>query len=1090
MLNLTLKEIADPQIFSIGQDGYGTMLFVSRQGILIHDGESMEILKLPAIPFSLKTIPGNPIIYVGCKQQFGYLKVNPYGNYEYHRLSGLSYYPGDVIRISNTSDFVFFAGDYALSKISLSGNTVVENRIFSVDSLLTGLFNLNERIYLQFNGEGLVELSGEVFKSVLSSEVFVKGEIMFGLPYDQSRVLIGTTKNELLLFDGRTFSKFSTEYDSYLKESILIGAALLGDDKIAFSTMLGGVAVAEKGNGKKVLILSNNTGLPNDEIFTINSDRDGGLWISHESGLTRGDFNFPVKSYHNYSGLSGSLLTLARHNGKLYAGGNDGVFVLTEKRTYLERELIVSAPEINLPKITSHVTVTTASAEPQEKAKKGFLSRLLNVFKKDAQVVDEAESIAEKTQDVGRRKRIYSLQSVSHQFERIKGINEKCKQLLLTKTGLIAVTNTGVYLIDENRAILIKKDSYIRFAAVSLNPESFFVVGGRGIYLIVRAGNKWLEQPVSPGYEQNLYSLVETTPGTLWLGSDNLIQKIQIVRNKPPQIVFIPVERMYFERVHLKNVNDTLFVFLSDGVYFLENNNLVSYFSEGNGIAPSQRIISGFRELFWLKVPDGWVSVAGEPYNKEMDEFLGVFKNIQHLFYDELGELWVLDENKHLYKILSPFNQSGLSDFSVYIKKISNQQEMKFPLESLVLKYENSSLEFTVSAPGFIREGSTQYQYILDGLMKNWSNWNSSNIIPFPVIPPGKYILRVRARNVLGQISNEQSVSFEIKPPFTQTPLFFMAIGLLVLLLFLMIMKAREVKLRKDKRLLEVKVKERTVEIEEQKNEIEKQKSKIEIQHNQIFLQNKEITDSIFYARRIQSAVMPSLSDFDKIFPQNFVLFQPKDIVSGDFYWFKSIDNKAIVVAADCTGHGVPGAFMSMLGITMLNDLVIKTDWSTASGILDELRTKVKETLSQKGIAGEATDGMDISLCLFDFQKKTVDFAGAFTTLYIFRNGILMEYKADRMPIGIHLGIQGAFTNHRIDLLPGDIFYMFSDGYYSQIGGKDGKRFLSGNFKKLLQEIHSKPLNEQSLILEKKLDEWMGAFMQVDDILVMGFRYR
>ena len=1112
MLNISLKEVTDPQVFSIGQDVQGYMLFVTRQGIILYDGEAMEMIQLPAFPFTVKTISGDPVFYVGCNQQFGFMQLNSMGSYEYQRISESSFQPGDVIRIANNSSSVFFAADYSLAKVARSKKEIEKKWTFLSDTLLTGLITLNEKIYVQFNGSGIAELSDDKFISVKGSEEALTGEIMFGLAYDKNRILIGTSNNELVLFDGKNFSEYNTGYERYLRESLMIGAVLSGEDKIVFSTLIGGMVVVEKASGKGILILNNNSGLPDDEIFAIGSDMQGGVWVSHENGLTRTDFNFPSKIYNAYSGIQGQIQSIAFYDGKLYAAGNEGVFVLKEKRRYTEREVLVrvappnasqstqslsgkDAPEESLTRreqrrLERELRRSQADSDTTQRERSGFLSRLLNVFRADDSELAESEDEEQERRPEYIRQRISTLHSVSHEFEKLRGINEKCKQLLLTKSGLIAVSNTAAYLIEDERARIIKRDNFIRFAAVSLNPESFFLIGGRGIYHMVKTGDRWVEHEVLPGYEQSIYSLVETSPGSIWLGSDNLIQRVQMNRNKPPQVIFIPVERNYFERVQLKSVNDTLFVFLSTGVYFLNDNNLEPYISQETGIIPPKRIISGFRELFWLRTDDAWISLAGEPYNTVMNEYLGVFKNLQHLFYDDTGDLWVLDEGNQIYRIISPGYEIEKQEFNVYIRRISNQQGMRFPLDGLVLNYDNNSLEFNVSSPGFLRESSMLYQYILDGHMRSWSKWTGSQVIEFPLLPPGKYVLRVRAKNVLGQISNEQSIGFEIKPPFTQTIWFYGSVAVLIVIIFLFIVKVREIRLQRDKRELEYMVRKRTREIEKQKNEIEHQASKIQLQHDQIFLQNKEITDSIFYAKRIQSAVMPLKNEFNKIFPENFLLFLPRDIVSGDFYWFKSMGKKAAIVAADCTGHGVPGAFMSMLGITLLNDLTALTEWENASQILDELRIRVKDTLSQKGIIGEAADGMDISLCLFDFEDKTVDYAGAFSPVYIFRNGSLMEYKGDRMPIGIHFREQKRFTNHKIDLQEGDIFYMFSDGYYSQLGGKDDKRFLSRNFKNLLQEIHTKPMKEQAVILEKKLDEWMGAQMQVDDVLVMGFRYR
>jgi len=253
--------------------------------------------------------------------------------------------------------------------------------------------------------------------------------------------------------------------------------------------------------------------------------------------------------------------------------------------------------------------------------------------------------------------------------------------------------------------------------------------------------------------------------------------------------------------------------------------------------------------------------------------------------------------------------------------------------------------------------------------------------------------------------------------------------------------------------------------------------------------QKEEITDSIKYARRIQRAVLPSDEDASNLLPEHFILFRPRDIVSGDFYWIGQKDNKIIVVAADCTGHGVPGAFMSMLGVSFLNEIVHKEEVTQANLILNELRTSVKTTLSQTGAEGEAKDGMDIALIIIDMQKNTIQFAGAYNPLYLIRNGELLETKADKMPIGIYIKERESFTNHEIKIQKGDTFYIFSDGYVDQFGGTDRRKFMSKPFKAMLTEIQPKPLHEQREILNQRIDEWRGDIPQVDDMIVIGVRF-
>lgn len=262
----------------------------------------------------------------------------------------------------------------------------------------------------------------------------------------------------------------------------------------------------------------------------------------------------------------------------------------------------------------------------------------------------------------------------------------------------------------------------------------------------------------------------------------------------------------------------------------------------------------------------------------------------------------------------------------------------------------------------------------------------------------------------------------------------------------------------------------------------------LEEKNELITKQKQEITDSIKYASRIQKAVLPSTALISDAIPEHFVLFMPRDIVSGDFYWMTSKMDKIVLVAADCTGHGVPGAFMSMLGVSFLYEIVNKENILQPSEILNRLRNHIKTTLSQTGKFDEQKDGMDISLCVIDKQCMRLEWAGAYNPLYQIRGGELREYKADKMPVAVHLNDHMSFTNHEVEIQSGDSFYMFSDGYADQFGGDEGRKFMSKKFKELLTTIYDKSMEDQREILQSAHFNWKGEHEQVDDILVVGFR--
>jgi len=256
-------------------------------------------------------------------------------------------------------------------------------------------------------------------------------------------------------------------------------------------------------------------------------------------------------------------------------------------------------------------------------------------------------------------------------------------------------------------------------------------------------------------------------------------------------------------------------------------------------------------------------------------------------------------------------------------------------------------------------------------------------------------------------------------------------------------------------------------------------------QRDQIAYQKKHITDSIDYAEKIQRAILPSLELFtDKL--EHFVLFKPRDIVSGDFYWVEQVGGKYVIITADCTGHGVPGAFMSMLGVSLLNEIILTKRITRPDEILNTLRSKIIEALKQEK-GSVLKDGMDMTVCLLNPQSNVLLFSGANNPLYHIRKGELIQIKGDKMPVAIH-EIMNPFTLHELTLEKGDAFYTFSDGYADQFGGPLQKKFLARNLRKLLLSIQDTPMIDQGGILDQTFEEYRKDLEQIDDVVVTGVR--
>jgi len=405
--------------------------------------------------------------------------------------------------------------------------------------------------------------------------------------------------------------------------------------------------------------------------------------------------------------------------------------------------------------------------------------------------------------------------------------------------------------------------------------------------------------------------------------------------------------------------------------------------------------------------------------------------------------------------------------------------------------------------------GSTKYQNIEDikyitrlyPLEQKWSLPNSESKVDYRNIPPGTYTFQVKAITPFGLKSKTANQKITISAPWWMTVWAYLAYGIILLSIILLFFRWRTRVLKKRQKELEIQVKERTIEIQEkneelnalvaqvteQRNEIATQRDMVVQQRDQLEQINKSTSQSIDYAQRIQSSLMPEMSNFGVHFPESFLLFRPRDIVSGDFYWWAEVGNKTVVVAADCTGHGVPGAFMSILGMSFLREIVLKEQTTRPDEILNLLRTEVIQAMQQKNTPGEQRDGLDMTILTFEKGSNKALFAGAHNAIYHIKNQQLNEYQGDRFTIALYPKLK-PFTVQEIEFKPGDKFYMFTDGFHDQFGGKTGKKIKKSRFQELILKIHEQSMQKQKHELIQFLENWQGEEEQIDDILVMGFQ--
>ncbi|MCP4180134.1 MAG: SpoIIE family protein phosphatase [bacterium] len=565
------------------------------------------------------------------------------------------------------------------------------------------------------------------------------------------------------------------------------------------------------------------------------------------------------------------------------------------------------------------------------------------------------------------------------------------------------------------------------------------------------------EDDINSLSNNRVYCIFEDEEGYLWVGTKGGLNKFDFKTGN--------VKRFTTDNSDLPN-NVILGILEEKGNIWVSTNNGISRINKNTDNIKNFDIGDGLQSYEFL---------AGSAYkSKDGQLFFGGIDGF-NAFYPEN----VTDNPNKPPIVITRFrvsNQDIRLDSSITVKKV------------ITLKYFQNDISFDFVALDFIFPLKNKYAYKLVGYDENWIDVKHRRFAEYTNLSPKEYTFRVIGSNN-DDVWNKEGTSLKIiiKPAFWQTLWFKILCILLIVFSVIAIYRIRVRTIKKRNKELERQVRNRTAEIRQQNEEIKTQRDEISKQKDVVVKKSQEIADSIHYAKRIQTAALPSDNYMKTNMPEHFILFKPRDIVSGDFYWAERKGDIIVITAADCTGHGVPGAFMSMLGVSFLNKIVNEDNITQADEILNKLRDNVIYALHQSGDNFESKDGMDISLCVINLKTRKLQFAGAFNPLLIIRENKVNSIKADRMPVAIY-DMMEPFSLHEREFKEGDMIYMFSDGYPDQFGGPRDKKFMVKRMKSLLLENSNKPMLEQKEILNKTIEEWRGKEIQIDDIVVVGIR--
>jgi hypothetical protein len=1074
------------QNWCITKDNFGNLYFGNQdRGIIKYDGTNWSQIQLGNNPrvFSLAS-DSRGIVYVGAAFEFGYIQPDSKGKPEYISLSSrIDSIPEirvvySIVVLENKVLFQSpkFTYVYDILKDTL---TKIELKKFGILDALR-LIKINDKLIIADNVTGLHELKDSIILPLPGGDFFAKKNCTVILPFTDSKVLIGTFFDGLFIYDYKTGAVNKNFIEDKLNEKIkevsIYAAAVLKDGLFAIGTTNElGILIFNKSGELVQQIKNENSGLADNTIIAMYCDpeKNSELWISTQGYISKVYVNLPLTYFSEKQGIQSGLNSIAEFNGSIYLGHDAGVY--KNSRNKQNEEVFSEVPGLN-----SQVFPLERIQSNQDFLLAGSLNGVYQISNKDV----------------------------------VRKIEQLC-------------TNLPSKIFKFNAKTILQS---------RINPSEVFLgLDAGGIVLMKFDGQHWIFVSQFGKISGTVAGIVEKKEGGLWFITDDPIGLYSAVFNKTDTIITkYGIEKGVPDAdiVSIKYIGKELYITTTLGLMryeaatdkFIFDNSLTGNFSEKR--SSSHLFSDPDGDLWYSGIDKNVAEVLFRKENNKLVKYDGIFRILPNvpqmdLMYSD-GKIYML-KSKSVYVIdKSKIVQDTSGVNTAFVRIVAGtdsvvmegsfyrmiENNKRIPVITNTEKaipefgFDMNEMSFEWTTPSYTEELFTEYSYKLEGFDNDWSEWEGISFgntmvaqyskKEYSNLPYGTYKFIVRTRTLTGQTGNELSYDFIILKPWYATIAAFIGFILIAILIIIAIIKAYTKKLKNENIRLEGIVAERTAVVVKQKEELE---------------------SSIHYASRIQMALLPSEAILSENIKNYFVLFKPRDIVSGDFYWMTKKGERLYIVAADCTGHGVPGAFMSLLGMSFLDEIIDKALAPRADEILRELRLHVTESLKQVGGDDEAKDGMDMGLLVIDFARQRVEFSGAYNPCFRVRkltedeitryandesemadgsmsNGkyLLETIYASKMPIGISSRMKEEFVFYDWALEKGVSYYMSSDGYIDQFGGPNGRKFMKKNFKRFILELQGNSMEKQRDLLDANLLEWRGQGPQIDDILVMGIR--
>jgi class 3 adenylate cyclase/ligand-binding sensor domain-containing protein len=857
--------------YSICQDAKGNMLFANQRGIFIFDGKTWEFIETDGVPLSLEYYAVTDQIFVGCIGDYGYLKPGDFNNYSYQSLNVNHDSIGGVGQILIEDSTISFCSHFQVISHSLS-NLEASPEVFKLDGIrFFGCFKTHEGIMVNIPNQGFRNLSSNSNLSDTTGQFLSEDYIVYSEVVNENYTLIAT-EERLYKFENHQIKAIGGDVANYLDEQVITTGLNLNSKTTVIGTLSGGVVFIDKQTGDAIHTLNYQTGLPDDEIFAISKDAQGGVWVAHPNGFTRVSYNLPLRNYHTYPGIEGNFQDLAHYDDKLFIATSEGLFYLEEVKEFEEIMLYIEVlTEVPVGSEDnqkySHVEAayalnskidTTADSQERtfiqnikqrkqkrkeerqnrkEKRRKDKENGLKNVPDPtiDPQTSEPVNTLAPinndpvsnpqtkfkqiKTQE---QKKIYALQSVTHAYKKIEHLDKKVKDIEpLGVHGLLIASTDGLHILKGDQFLTLLEGEQVNFIEKTRQENGFYVATNSGIKKFTKKEETWEIIDLIEG--RPFYSILTEHENSFWAGTDDAVFHITYTDSSIVESKRFPIESYFNERVLTRNVFNRPYFMLSTGLHYYDKagDSIVANLDLKSKWRGSFDYIANQDEITWVYNGSHWKFLSNGVFlPDEALQFLNIFDDIQSIYMDAEKNLWVVNSNQ-IHKILHKDLKNYSTDFQVYLKNAWNDSKSIFSTDNALLSYDENAVEFELSAPFYLKANNTRYQYLVEGLMDEWSNWNDNHHFYLPYVPPGNYKLKIRAKNAFGKHSNELEFDFAVDTPFYKTWWFILICIVIVIFLLFQAVKLRSRNLKRKNDLLENKIKQRTQQLQEEKSKSE-----------------------------------------------------------------------------------------------------------------------------------------------------------------------------------------------------------------------------------------------------------------------------